>query len=137
VMIGRLREADHTILMLNLLLLMSIGVIPFGTSLLAAYLKEGHGQSLAAAIYGGLFLWMAVAFATLNGHILFRKAHLLHPELSLERRRRIATRSFFGLVPYLAATALAAVSAYATLAIASALAVYYALPIASGLEGDA
>src|SRR5438067_3295575 len=55
-MIGRLAKADHSILILNLLLLMSIVVIPFGTSLLASYLKEGHGQNLAAGIYGGIIL---------------------------------------------------------------------------------
>ena len=79
-MIGRLREADHNILMLNLLLLLTIGVIPFATSLFATYLKQGHGQHLAAAVYGGVFLAMAIAFAALNWHILFRKHHLLHRE---------------------------------------------------------
>ena len=55
-MISRLGRADHTILMLNLLLLLSIGVLPFGTNLIATYLREGHGENLAAAIYAGLFL---------------------------------------------------------------------------------
>ena len=54
VMIRRLREPDHTILFLNLLLLMSIAVLPFATSLMAAYLRESSGQHLAAAIYSGV-----------------------------------------------------------------------------------
>ena len=49
VMIGRLRETDRTILFLNLLLLMSIAVLPFATKLMAAYLKKSHGQHLATA----------------------------------------------------------------------------------------
>ena len=49
VMIGRLREADHPILILNLLLLMSIGILPFATELMAKYLQQSHGESLAAA----------------------------------------------------------------------------------------
>ena len=61
-MISRLGRADHTILMLNLLLLLSIGVLPFGTNLIATYLREGHGENLAAAIYAGLFLAMSIAF---------------------------------------------------------------------------
>jgi uncharacterized membrane protein len=73
VMISRLRSADHSILMLNLILLLTIGVIPFATALLAEYLKEGQGENLAAAVYGGSFLAMAVAFATLHWHILFRR----------------------------------------------------------------
>ena len=76
-MISRLGRADHTILMLNLLLLLSIGVLPFGTNLIATYLREGHGENLAAAIYAGLFLAMSLAFANLNRHILFAKAHML------------------------------------------------------------
>ena len=57
---------------------------------------------------------------------------MLHAEMALEERRRILSRSISGLVPYLVATILAPVSAYASLAICGALAVFYALPIASG-----
>jgi TMEM175 potassium channel family protein len=132
-MIGRLGpRADHTILMLNLLLLLSIGVLPFGTSLLAAYLRHGQGENLAAAIYAGLFLLMSIAFATLNRHILFRKAHLLDDQVDIERRRQILSRSITGLLPYAIATAVAAFSADLTLIICAAVAVFYALPIASG-----
>jgi uncharacterized membrane protein len=133
VMISRLARPDHSILMLNLVLLMSIGTIPFGTSLLASYLRQGNGQNLAAAIYGGTLLCMAVAFAMLNRQILFGRPHLLVRELSLERRRQIFTRSVSGVVPYVLATALAVISPYITLAMAAALAAFYALPIASGL----
>jgi uncharacterized membrane protein len=133
-MIGRLRAADHAILTLNLLLLLAIGLIPFATALFDTYLKQGHGDSLAAAVYGGAFLLMAITFATLNWHILFRKTHLLAPELSEQRRRRILTRSVIGVIPYVIATARAAVSPYVTLAITTGPAIYYAFPIASGLD---
>ena len=49
-MIARLREADHAILILNLLLLMTIGVLPFATDLMAQYLRDPQGQSIAAAV---------------------------------------------------------------------------------------
>lgn len=131
-MISRLREADRTILLLNLVLLMTIAVLPFATSLFATYLKEGHGQKLAAGVYAGSFLVMSLAFSVLNRHILLSKAHLLGDELSQERRLRILTRSISGVLPYAIATALALVSPYATLIICGAIAVFYALPIASG-----
>lgn len=130
--ISRLREADRTILLLNLLLLLFVGLLPFGTSLMADYLRAEQGQSLAAAIYAGLFLLMSIAFATLNHHILFRKAHLLHEEIPDERRRQIMARFAVGLLPYLLATVLALVSAYITLIICGAVAVFYTLPSASG-----
>jgi uncharacterized membrane protein len=131
-MIGRLGRADHTILILNLLLLLTIGVLPFGTRLVATYLREGHGQNLAAAIYAGLFLLMSVAFVTLNRHILLRKVHLLAEPLDDKRRRQILKRGFAGVIPYAVATAVAAFSADVSLIICAAIAAFYASPIASG-----
>jgi uncharacterized membrane protein len=132
VMIGRLREADHSILILNLILLMAIGILPFATSLMAAYLKADHGQNTAAAVYGGSLLLMGLAFSALNRQIMLRRSHMLRHELPLEQRQRILARSRWGLPPYALATALAFVSPYLTLIICGALAVYYALPLASG-----
>jgi uncharacterized membrane protein len=136
VMIGRLRAADHAILMLNLVLLLCIAVLPFATALMAAYLRKSHGQDFAAAVYAGMFLLMSVAFGALNRQILFGKAQLLAVELSYERRRQILLRAVSGLIPYAAATALALVSPYATLAVCGAVAAFYALPIASGTGLD-
>jgi uncharacterized membrane protein len=133
VMINRLREADHAILILNLLLLMSISVLPFATGLMATYLKHPAGRSLAAAVYAGSFLVMAIMFLTLNRHILLREAHMIGTELTLAQRRQILTRSAGGSIPYLIATPLAFVSPYLTLAICGAVAVYYAFPVASGV----
>ena len=131
-MISRLARTDRTILLLNLLLLMFIGLLPFGTSLMAEYLRAEQGQSLAAAIYSGLLLLMSIAFSTLNHHILFRKSHLLSEEIPEGRRRQILFRSVVGLLPYVVATALAPVSADITLILCAAVAIFYTLPIASG-----
>ena len=131
-MVSRLREADHMILILNNLLLLTIGILPFATALMAAYLRRSHGQHLAAGVYGGAFLLMAIAFATLNRHILLRKPQLLVEELPEPRRRAILRRSVAGLFPYVLAVALAPLSAYLTLVICAGLAVFYALPVASG-----
>jgi uncharacterized membrane protein len=133
-MISRLRQADHSIMILNLLLLMTIGILPFATNLMATYLRESHGQALAAAVYSGAFALMSVAFIALNRHILLVKAHMLGDAMPLEQRRRILSRAGFGLIPYLAATLLAFVSPYLTLAICAAMAAYYARPVASGSE---
>lgn len=134
VMISRLARADHSILMLNLVLLLTIGVIPFGTSLMAKYLNEAHGDKLAAGVYGAILLAMALAFAALNRQIMLRRPQLLKQQLPLAQRRRILARALTGLVPYLVATGLAAVSPYATLAICAGLAVFYAFPIASAAD---
>jgi uncharacterized membrane protein len=134
VMVGRLARADHSILILNLVLLMTIVLIPFGTSLLASYLKQGHGQKLAAAVYAGILLAMSLAFSALNRQILLGRPHLLAREMPVQQRRQILTRAVSGIVPYAVATALAAVSSYATLGITAALAAFYALPFAFSAE---
>jgi uncharacterized membrane protein len=133
VMINRLARADHAILMLNILLLMSIVILPFATELMATYLRASQGQEIAAAVYAGALLFMAVSFATLNRHILMVKDHMLAEPLPLEQRRAILRRSVSGVIPYAAATPLAFVSPYIPLLISAALAGYYALPVASGV----
>jgi len=75
---------------------------------------------------------MSIVFSVLNGHILFAKPHLLGVEIPIERRREILARGVTGLAPYTLATALAPLSAYATLTLCAAVAAFYALPIASG-----
>jgi uncharacterized membrane protein len=133
-MIRRLKAVDHEILILNLLLLLFVGLLPFTTALMAAYLKEGQGDHLAAAVYAGSFVLMSIAFASLQWLILFRKAHLMVEPMDAGRRRTIIVRGVAGLVPYVLATILAIVSAYATLAICGAIALFYALPFASASE---
>jgi uncharacterized membrane protein len=135
-MIGRLRAADHVILILNLLLLMTVAVLPFVTDLVAAYLRHPEGRSLAAVLYAGAFLLMAVVFSLLNGVILLRRENLLRDSMSPGRRRQIFNRAASGTLPYLVAVGVAFVSAYASLAICGAIGVFYALPIASGYESS-
>jgi uncharacterized membrane protein len=131
VMIGRLREVTQAILFLNLLLLMSIVLLPFATNLMAQYLRVSDGQHLAAAVYGGSLLLMGVVFSSLNAYILAAHAHLLDTAMSREERRRILAWAIGGIIPYVLATALAPVSAVATLVICGAVAIFYALPVAS------
>jgi uncharacterized membrane protein len=131
-MIGRLRNADHAILILNLLLLLCVALLPFATSLMTGYLRLSHGQHLALAIYAGALLLMSITFATLNWFILFRRPQLMTESLSLERRRQIISRGVAGILPYALAAALAVVSPYVTLAICIAVAIFYATPLGSG-----
>lgn len=130
-MISRLSRVDHTILLLNLFLLMTIAVLPFATDLIATYLREPTGRSTAACIYAGSFLVMSWAFGALNAHILLRKEHLLRKRVPLTERRQTLQLAAAGTIPYVAAVGLAFVSAYVTLAICGAVAIYYAMPAAS------
>jgi uncharacterized membrane protein len=133
---SRLRAVDHSILIWNLLLLMSVGILPFTTSLMAAYLKENDGESLAAAIYGASFLLMGAIFVMTNRQILFRRPQLLREPIPPEAARNVLKFAALGQAPYALAVVLAFVSPYITLGICAACAIYYALPVASRGLGD-
>jgi uncharacterized membrane protein len=136
VMISRLRAADHAILIGNLLVLMTIGILPFATDLVAKHLREPDSRAVAAAVYAGAFLLMGIAFGSLNRLILLRRTELLATPMPLAQRRQILMRSVVGSAPYAVAVGVAFVSAYATLAICAAIAVFYTLPLASGTGRD-
>jgi uncharacterized membrane protein len=128
---SRLRAVDHSILIWNLLLLLSVGILPFTTSLMATYLKESSGEDLAAAVYGASFLVMGLVFVMTNRQILFRRPQLLREPIDPSAARTILKFAALGQVPYAVAVVLAFVSPYITLGICAACAVYYALPVAS------
>jgi uncharacterized membrane protein len=132
-MVHRLRQVDHTFLILNLLLLLTIGVLPFSTSLVAAYLGE-QGEHVAAAVYAGSLLAMSCAFFLAQRRALVSSPELLHEGVSVEDRREILRRARGGLLPYAAAMALAPISGYSTLALCGLTAGYYALPRTTNVE---
>jgi uncharacterized membrane protein len=127
-MLRRLAQVDHRTLLLNLLLLLSVCLLPFSTALMADYLKATDGERVAAAIYAGSFLLMSVLFFAMQFHALRARPQLLHREITPEVRDAVLRRNAAGLLPYLVATAMAAISPYATLAVTALVAVFYAVP---------
>ncbi len=127
-MLQRLARVDHAVLFLNLLLLMSICLLPFSTALLAEYLTASHGQRLAAAVYGGSLLLMSCVFYAIQWHVLARRPSLLHTDITPEVRAQVLKRNRFGLLPYAVATVAAAASGYLTYGISVMIAIYYAIP---------
>ena len=134
-MLRRVERVDHSVLVLNLLLLMLIAVLPWTTALLAEYLREDAGQHLAAAIYGGSMLAMALSFFAMQRYLLVAKPELCVATLGPAQRAAVMRRNMVGLVPYLVATAAAPLSSYLTLVICGVVGVYYALPSTSTAPG--
>jgi uncharacterized membrane protein len=117
-------EIDRTLLFLNLLLLFFVVAIPFATSTIAAYLRQGgHNASLAAAIYQGVFVGMGLSFAGLFWWGI-RRGHMKIP-FTPEGARRATIRFAIGNVAYLAAIAIALLSATASLIVSGLVAIYY------------
>jgi uncharacterized membrane protein len=128
-MLRRVQTVDHSVLVFNVLLLMLIAVLPWTTALLAEYLREDDGQHLAAAIYGGSLLAMALSFFAMQRYLLVAKPELVVESLGPAERAAVMRRNMVGLVPYLIATAVAPLSSYLVLAICGAVGLYYALPV--------
>jgi uncharacterized membrane protein len=127
-MLRRLVRVEHSVLMFNLVLLLTIVVLPFSTALMAEYLTRSSGERLAAAVWSGSFLVMSLAFFAMQRHLLVSKQHLLQANLTPELRKVVLRRNTFGLLPYAIATAAALLSQYLTLAICAGVALFYALP---------
>jgi uncharacterized membrane protein len=126
-LIGR---SDNRLLFYNGLLLLGITVVPFPTSLVAEYL--GHeGERLAAVIFNGTYIYIAICF-----NLLWRTAavrdRLLGHDADRDAVKAIFDSFRFGPVGYLVALALAFVNVTASVGLNLALAIYYALPSRTG-----
>ena len=119
-------RADHTLFLLNLLLLLAISVVPFPTSLVAEYVLGPEGW-VAAMIYAGMGLLIAVCFNLLWRYAASRP-RLLDPEVDPRVVQGISQQYVFGPIVYLVAFALAWVNVTASLLLVLGLAVFFALP---------
>ena len=131
-----IRRVDHTFLLINGVVLMGVTVIPFSTELLAQHL--GHpGEHVAAAIYSGVALIIALGFNALWYWARRRGGHLLELEIPA-RTMRLFTRQYaVGPLVYLAALGVSFVSAWGSLAIFVLVLVFYAIPTPATAPLDA
>ena len=122
--LDHLKQANRTVLYLNLLLLMTVVFIPFSTALMADHLKSGADERVAALVYSGAFLAMGLAFSLLWEYIT-RHREPLGVELSADEVRRISIGFLAGVPFYAVAVATAFISPAVVLVIIGLLAVYY------------
>lgn len=115
--IDAIRTLDRSLLFLNGLLLMTVAVIPFTTSVLARALQAGQDQSAAAVAYGVSASLMSLTFTFINTYAKVR--HLFTTPFSL-------VGYSLGQLAYPAATVIALLSYQAAIAIYAAMAVFYA-----------
>jgi len=130
-LIGRV---DQGLLVSNALLLLGVTVVPFPTSLLSFYLG-GPDAHVAAMLYAGTFLYIALAF-----NLLWRHASRVRNGRSLlivsddhEAVQEIHASFRIGPLSYLVILARAAWQPLASVILAGALAAFYARPPRSEL----
>ena len=124
-----LDRTDHTLQVLNLLLLLPVSILPWPTAVLAEYAREGTAgdQRLAVVLYGVTSSVMALAFNVLWRYLLRHRELLrsdVSPELLAVRNRRYN----IGLAIYPVATLLGLLSVPLFLALMLGLALLYLLP---------
>ena len=128
-MFNYLRRTDHTLLILNALLLLGVTFVPYPTAVVATYL--GHeGQKTAAAFLAVTYVALAIAFNLLWRYASSarRPPHLLRVPHDDPGVQAIRAAYKFGPLYYVATLILAVWDARASVALNLALAIYWALP---------
>jgi TMEM175 potassium channel family protein len=132
----RVRYIDRPVLFANLLLLLTVSLIPFPTRLLADYLTADEGSHVAAAVYSATMLAMGLSYALL-WFLITRDRRLLHEGIDLRAGRVMLWRFSLGNIFYLVTIGLSFVNATLTLAVHAALAIYYCFDQLPGLRRTA
>lgn len=119
------RRADTRFLYLNGALLLGVAIVPFSTGLVAEH-ALGPGARIAAFIYTGVFLWIALFYN------LIWRALSAHPErlistVSRSDRRRISRTYAATLALYAAAFACAYPAPLLAIGLTLALALFFAV----------
>ncbi len=128
----RIRVVNRPFLFLNLLFLMAVAVIPFPTALLADYLREGHDERLAAAVYGGIMTVMGVSFGVTWAYAVI--GGLLRENVDPDLARRSLWVFALGNPLYLLAIGVSLLSAGLGLAIYALLALFYMFDVLPRLQ---
>ena len=123
-LVDSFRKVDRSLMFLNLVLLMFVVAIPFATSTMATYLRNGGNDAhVAAALYGSVNAGMGLSFGAIFVWSLRRDRRVV--PLPAGAVRAAVLRFGLGSIAYLGAIAAAFVSAPASLVIIVVVAVYY------------
>ncbi len=122
-----IKRTDNTLLVLNLLLLLMIVFIPYPTALLAQQFAVYPSGNLAAKVYCGTDVIMAVCFNLLWHYASFRN-RLLSKDADPLAVRAISRQYAFGPILYLISFGLAWVNVPASIILTFMLALFFAVP---------
>jgi uncharacterized membrane protein len=118
-------RADTSFLYLNGALLLGVGVMPFATAFLADFLR-GESLRAAAALYTGVFLWIALFFNLLWRYLASKPQRLLNT-VTARDRKRISRTQLVTLGLYIFAFALSWMAPLAGVGITLVLALFFAV----------
>jgi TMEM175 potassium channel family protein len=125
-MFERISSVDRTLLFLNLALLLGIGFIPWPTSVVADFIRDGGvNASIATALYSLTMTMIGIVFVAMWAHLVRHPEHTTESvtEVQLRRSLRLA---YVSPIVYGATIGLAFVSPYICLVAYLMLALYFA-----------
>jgi TMEM175 potassium channel family protein len=125
---------DRPLLFINLVFLMLVAAIPFPTALLADYLREGHDDRLAAAIYGGTMWAMGLAVCAIWAYVV--RGGLLREKVDRDLARRSLRLFAVGIPAYPLGLAASALSAELGLAVYALVSLFYLFDVLPPLEQE-
>ena len=121
-------RVDHTLLVLNLLLLLGVAFVPFPTAVLAEYLRESDHQLEATLAYGGTYTIISVFFVAF--WLYASSGRRLIDEHVSDARLQSRTRRYLpGPLVYIATLVLAFITPWISLGVYAGLAVFWLLPL--------
>lgn len=118
---------DHTLVVLNLLLLMTISFLPFPTAVVAAYIRDADGRLVATLAYGATFTVIATAFDAMWLYASYER-RLIDEHVSDGRLRSRTRRYLPGPLMYGITLPLAFISPWISMALYGAYALFWLLP---------
>lgn len=124
-MLSRMRGADTTLILLNLMLLLGVTIVPFTTALLARYLRTPDA-ALASMLYGLVWTVNGLAYTLVLGYAQ-RQGFTIADGRSASERRMLR---FYALGPigYAIGSALSFVDVYSALALYAVVVSAYIIP---------
>jgi uncharacterized membrane protein len=126
-MFNLISRVDHNFLLLNGLVLLGVTATPFTSSLLAEHFDEPSGR-VAAMVYSAVALFISLAFNA-TWHYASSRRRLLTDGARDEQVRAVSLQYVVGPVAFAVALALAALSAWAGIAVFVLVEVFFALPL--------
>jgi uncharacterized membrane protein len=133
--LDRVRRVDRPLLFMNLVFLMLVAAIPFPTALLADYLREGHDDRLAAAVYGGTMWTMGLAICVIWAYVV--RGNLLQEGIDQDLARRSLRIFALGIPAYPLGIGASVLSAELGLVVYALVAFFYMFDVLPPLQrGD-
>jgi uncharacterized membrane protein len=121
-----IRRTTTTFLFLNVLFLLPVAFVPYPTSLVASHILEPATRTTAVLVYGAVSVVIALMFNVLWAYAFRNNLVVRGP--GADRATSVARGFIIGPLIYLAATLLALVNPFISMAVFAGLAVYWMLP---------